>query len=170
MDGKATAILGVWKWKTNNKTQWLASTTLSYNCKYIFTPADEKWFGVSTALLSISNYMKYLAYFDLRRWKLKNAFHWKLPLPHPSPTLFHSHSPALRGSESLSRPFAPALRQLPLGCGTLFGIHTHLKWTRRGQFLSAPGPFSLPWESVGSAHLRRSAWQSSHLGGKEVAV
>lgn len=46
-------------------------------------------------------------------------------------------------------PFTPALCQLPFGCGTLFGIHTHLKWTRRGQFLSTPGVFSVLGEEVG---------------------
>lgn len=40
-------------------------------------------------------------------------------------------------------PFTPALCQLLFGCGALFGIHTHLKWTQRGQFLSTPGVFSV---------------------------
>lgn len=46
------------------------------------------------------------------------------------------------GASPSPKPFTPAPCQLLFGCGTLFGIHTHLKGTRQGQFLSTPGVFS----------------------------
>lgn len=60
------------------------------------------------------------------------------PLLSPSPPSPPPPPPPLRGSEPLSQPVTPALRQLLFGCGALFGIHTRGKWTQQGQFLSTP--------------------------------
>ena len=80
---------------------------------------------------------------------------------------------ALRGSEPPLQPFTPAPCQLLFGYGTLFGIHTHLKWTRQGQFLSTPGVLGEE-VMVGGGRLaqtpvalRGSTWQIIDLSGKK---
>lgn len=127
------------------------------------------------------------AYFS--RWKIawqsSCLYIFTLDSPCRPPLLSPPHPPSppnhcsLRGSEPLSSPSPPALCQLLFGCGTLFGIHTHLKGTRQGQFLSALGVFSVLGEAAAAAArgggdfwlgyrlaLRGSAWPIIDLSGR----
>lgn len=88
---------------------------------------------------------------SLRRYTDRLSFSFVcLVLLLPCPIMLPPSFPAVRGSEPHLQPFTPALCQVLFGCGTLFGIHTHFKGTRQGQFLSAWGwgEFSLLWEGL----------------------
>lgn len=101
---------------------------------------------------------------------------WLLILTHRAVLLTISFLPCSPWERAPLEPFTPALCQLLFGCGTLFGIHTHLKWTRQGQFLSTPGVFSVLWEEVGgsfgsaTSSSQRECLANHRSLGKEMAA